>query len=51
MDYATRMEWLNDISDEVKTRDPINSSQLSYTELKETQVNRATDYENRVCSQ
>jgi len=51
VDYATRMERLNDISDEVETRDPIDSSQLSYAELKETQVNRATDHENRACSQ
>jgi len=26
VDYATRIEWLNDISEEVETRDPINSS-------------------------
>ena len=35
VDYATKMEWLNNISDENKFREPINSSQLSYAEKNE----------------
>lgn len=48
VDYATRMEWLNNVPDDEETREPINSSQLSYTELKEIQVSGATDQVNRV---
>jgi len=51
VDYATRMEWLNDISEEVETRDPINSLQLSYAEPKKIQVNKTTDYKNMACLQ
>jgi len=47
VDYATRMEWLNNVPDDEETREPINSSQLSYTELKEIQVSGATDQVNR----
>ena len=51
VNYATRMEQFNDISDKVKTRDPINISQLSYAKPKEIQVNRITNHENRTCLQ
>ena len=47
VDYATRMECLNDIPNNVKTREPINSSQLSYLKPKKIQVSRATNHENR----
>ena len=48
VDYATKMEQLNDVPDDAETREPIDSSQLSYTEPKEIQVSGATDHENRV---
>ena len=48
VDYITRMECLNNVSDDEETRKPINSSQLSYAEYREVQVSRATNYENRV---
>ena len=48
VDYATRMEQLNNVPDNEKTREPIDSLQLSYAEPKEIQVSRATDHENRV---
>jgi len=51
VDYVTRMEQLNDISDEGETRDLIDSLQLFYVEMKEIQVNRTTDHENRTCLQ
>ena len=51
VDYATRIEHLNNISDNVKIRDLIDSSQLSYTEPKKIQINGTTDHRNRVCSQ
>ena len=51
VNYATRLEYLNDISDDIKIRDPIDSLQLSYSEPKKIQINRATDYKNRTCSQ
>ena len=47
VDYATKMEHLNDIPDNVETREPIDSSQLSYAEPKKIQVSGATDHENR----
>jgi len=47
VDYATRMEWLNNVPDNEKTRELIDSSQLSYVEPKEIQVSGATDHENR----
>ena len=34
VDYTTRMEWLNNISDEDNIRDPIDSLQLSYAKTK-----------------
>ena len=51
VDYATKMEWLNNISDEDEFREPIDSSQLSYAEKNEIQVSRATDHNNRACPQ
>jgi len=51
VDYATKMEHLNDVPDEEETREPIDSSQLFYAEPKEIQVSRATDHENRACMQ
>ena len=51
VDYATRLEYLNDIPDDVEYKNPINSSQLSYVEPKKIQVSRVTDYENRACLQ
>ena len=36
VDYITRMECLNNVSDDEETREPINSSQLSYAELLQT---------------
>ena len=48
VDYATKMEQLNDVPDNAETREPIDSSQLSYAEPKEIQVSGATDHENRV---
>ena len=51
VDYATKMERLNNISDEDEFREPIDSSQLSYAEKKEIQVSRATDHNNKVCPQ
>ena len=52
-DYTTRVEHLNNIPDNEKTRELINSSQLSYTEQEkmEIQVSKATNYENRVKKQ
>ena len=32
VDYTIKMECLNNVSDDEKTREPINSSQLSYAE-------------------
>jgi len=51
VNYATRIEQLSDISDKGDIRDPIDSSQLSYAEIKEVQVSRATDHNNRACLQ
>ena len=51
VDYATRIEWLNDISEKVETRDPINSLQLSYTEPKKIQINKTTDHKSIACLQ
>ena len=52
-DYTTRVEHLNNIPDNEKTRELINSPQLSYTEQEkmEIQVSKATNYENRVKKQ
>ena len=52
-DYATRVEHLNNILCNEETRKPINSSQLSYTEQGEIeiQVSRATNHENKVRKQ
>ena len=47
VDYATRMEQLNNAPDDEETRELIDSSQLSYAEPKEIQVSGATDHENR----
>jgi len=47
VNYATRMEYLNNVPDDEETREPINSSQLSYTEHRKVQVSRATNHENR----
>jgi len=46
VDYTTRMECLSDILDDKKTREPINSLQLSYVEHRKIQVSGATNYEN-----
>ena len=48
VNYATRIEWLNDISDNEETRELIDSLQLSYAELKKIQVSGATNYDNRM---
>ena len=48
VNYATRIEWLNDVPDNEETREPIDSSQLSYAELKKIQVSGATNYDNRM---
>jgi len=42
VDYATRMEQLNNAPDNEETREPIDSSQLSYVEPKKIQVSKAT---------
>ena len=34
VNYTTRMEWLNNISDEDNIRDPSDSLQLSYAKTK-----------------
>ena len=47
VNYATRMEHLNNISDNEKTREPIDSSQLSYVEYRKIQVSGVTNHENR----
>ena len=43
VEYAIRLEHLND-----KNKDLIDSSQLSYAELKEIQINWATNHENKI---
>ena len=45
VDYATRMEWLNDLPDNEETREPIDSSQLSHATPGEqcNQVSKAAD--------
>ena len=48
VNYATRIEWLNDISDNEETRELIDSLQLSYAELKKIQVSGATNYDNKM---
>ena len=48
VDYATKLECLNNVLDDEETREPIDNSQLSYAEPKEIQVSGATDHENRV---
>ena len=48
VNYATRIEWLNDVPDNEETREPIDSSQLSYAELKKIQVSGATNYDNKM---
>ena len=47
VNYATRMEYLNNVPDDEETREPIDSSQLSYTEHRKVQVSRATNHKNR----
>ena len=47
--YATRLKHLNDIFDNIKSRDHINSSQLFYAEPNKIQVNKETNYKNKVC--
>ena len=51
MDYATRMERLNDVSEKTVYKELIDSSQLSYVDNKDIQISRVADYENRVYSQ
>ena len=51
VNYITRMEQLNDISDKGNIRDSINSLQLSYAKTKEVQVRRTTDHDNSICPQ
>ena len=48
VEYAIRLEHLNDNLDNDKNKDLIDSSQLSYAELKEIQVNWATNHENKI---
>ena len=48
VNYTTRIEQLNDVPDNEETREPIDSLQLSYTELKKIQVSGATNYDNRM---
>ena len=51
VDYATKIEWLNDISDKVAFKKPINSLQLSYAKEKKIQVSKTTNHNNRRCLQ
>jgi len=51
VDYATKIEQLNDISEETVFKELIDSSQLSYVDEEEIQVSRITDHENRACPQ
>ena len=51
VDYATRMERLNDVSEKTAHKKPIDSLQLSYANNKDIQISRIADYENRVCLQ
>ena len=36
VDYATRLEWCNNLMDKEEVRNPIDSFQLSYTNERET---------------
>jgi len=51
VNYTTKMKQLNNVPDKEETREPTDSSQLSYAEPKEIQVSKATNYENKVCIQ
>ena len=51
VDYTTKIEQLNDISEETVFKELIDSSQLSYVDEEEIQVSRITDHENRACPQ
>ena len=51
MNYTIRIERLNDISEEIAYKKPIDSSQLSYVDNKDIQISRAADHENRTCLQ
>ena len=51
VEYAIRQEHLNNVLNNKKVKDPIDSSQLSYVKPKEIQVNRANNYKNRACAQ
>ena len=50
VDYTTKIKYLNNVSDDEEIRELIDSSQLSYTEQreKEIQVSKATNYKNRI---
>ena len=51
VNYTTRIEQLNEISDKGNIRDSIDSLQLSYAKMKEVQIRRATDHDNSMCPQ
>ena len=51
VDYATKMERLNNVSEETVFKELIDSLQLSYVDKEDIQVSRATDHENRVYPQ
>ena len=49
VDYTTRVEQLNNVSEETVFKEPIDSLQLSYMNEEEIQISRTTDHENKVC--
>ena len=51
VDYTTKIKRLNNISDETIFNKSVDSLQLSYADKNKIQVSRATNHENRVCSQ
>ena len=48
VDYATRIEWLNNVFEETVFKELIDSLQLSYANI---QISRTTNHENRACPQ
>jgi len=49
VDYATKMEQLDNVSEETIFKELIDSSQLSYVNEEEIQISKTTDHENSVC--
>jgi len=47
VDYATRMECLNNVPDNEETREPIDSSQLSYAEHRKVHISGIINHKNR----